>query len=70
MGMCGNFFFENLGSQILVFQCDSVSLTPMYAMINPYIVFLTCFVCVDDGAKCGWGLGEGPNFQLVRWPQN
>ena len=39
-------FFETLGNQILVFQCDSefrsVSLTPMYAMMNPYVVFCAC----------------------------
>jgi len=45
--------FETSGSQILVFHCDSkfrpVALTPMYAMINPYVVFLSCCVCVLSG---------------------
>jgi len=37
----------------------------MHAMINPYIVFLTCFVCVlMMRIECGWGLGEDSNFLL------
>ena len=47
--------FESSGSQILVFHCHSkfrpVALTPMYAMINPYVVFVLLCVCIDDGVK-------------------
>jgi len=39
------------------------------AMRNPYIVFDLFCVFSDDGSECGWGLGEGSNFQLVRGPQ-
>ena len=31
--------------------------------------FLATFVCVlMMGSECGWGLGEGPNFQFSRGP--
>ena len=34
-------------------------------MINPYIVFLTCSVCLlMMGSECRWGLGEGIFRQL------
>ena len=38
-------------------------------MVNPSVVFLACFVCVlMMGSDCGWGLGEGSNFQFSRGP--
>ena len=37
-------------------------------MVNPCIVF-GLFVCVlMMGSECGWGPGEGPNFQFSREP--
>ena len=36
---------------------------------NPYVVFELFCVFVMMGSECVWGLGEGSNFQLVRWPQ-
>ena len=42
----------------------------MHAMINPYIVFLTCSVLLMMRSEFVWAFGEGSNFQLVREPQN
>ena len=42
----------------------------MHAMINPYIVFLTCSVLLMMKSEFVWAFGEGSNFQLVRGPQN
>ena len=42
----------------------------MHAMINPYIIFLTCSVCLlIMQSQCVGTLGEGSNFQLVRGTQ-
>jgi len=36
----------------------------MHAMINPYIVFLTCSVLLMMRSEFVWAFGEGSNFQL------
>ena len=39
-------------------------------MVNPYVVFwpVLCVYILMMGSECGWGLGEGPNFQFSRGP--
>jgi len=64
------FISKAMGSQILVFQHDSGFWLVFKACHDkPMCTLLTCSMCVlMFGSKCGWGLGEGSNFQLVRWP--
>ena len=64
-----------MGSQILALQCDSeflpVAYSVMHATINPYVIVLTCSMCLlMMGSECVWAFGEGSNSQLVRGPQN
>jgi len=43
----------------------------MQAMMYPYVVLFDLFwYLLTMGSECGWGLGEGSNFQLFRGPQN
>ena len=37
----------------------------MHAMMNPYVVFLTCSMCLlMMGLECVWGLGGGNLFKF------
>ena len=67
--MCG--FLKPQVAKNLVFHCDSkfrpVVLTPMYAMINPYVVFCPAVcvcVCIGDGVKVWVGPWRGFKFSV------
>jgi len=43
----------------------------MHAIDKCTCSFLTCSLCLlVMGSESVWGLGEGSNFQFVKWPQN